>query len=149
MVVRASEGITIGDTTYKWTEPSTIDFASALGRVSYWEYYLKNGNMTGHRSSEGHDIGDGLYVWHAQNMFVQFWYYYGIPSAVLFLAVLVMLIFYSIKNILRKKEDALPGLLFLVFFGVFGLFEATWYPGQMVLLLAFFVPGFLVLSDGG
>lgn len=150
MTVKASDGITIGDTTYKWTEESTMDFASALGRVSYWEYYLKNGNMAGHLSSEGHDIaGPYIYVWHAQNMFVQLWYYYGIPSAVLFLAVLVMLVFSSIKKAVKGKEKTGPLCcqLYITFFGIFGLFEATWYPGQIVLLLAFFVPKFLADAE--
>lgn len=150
MIVKASEGITIGDTTYKWTEKSTMDFASALGRISYWEYYLKNGNMTGHMSSEGHDIaGPYIYVWHAQNMFVQFWYYYGIPSAILFLIVLCMLIFSSFKGAIKEKEGsfALSCLLYIIFFGAFGLFEATWYPGQMILLLAFFTPKYLMSAD--
>lgn len=142
--VKAAEGITIGDTTYKWTDPSTMDFASALGRVSYWEYYLKNGNISGHLSSEGHDIGQGIYVWHAQNMFVQFWYYYGIPAAVLFLITLVLLICHSIKSVVRKDVRTLVCLLYLIFFGIFGLFEATWYPGQMIFFLAFFVPKFLM-----
>lgn len=145
MIVKASDGITIGDTTYKWTEKPTMDFASALGRVSYWEYYLKNGNVMGHSSSEGHDIGMGFYVWHAQNIFVQFWYYYGIPSAILFLIVLWSLIFSSLRKVMKEKEESLVlcCLLYIIYFGVFGLFEATWYPGQMILFLAFFVPCFL------
>ena len=150
MVVEASDGITIGDTTYRWTEESVKNFASALGRVSYWKYYLKNGNMAGHMSSEGHDIaGPYIYVWHAQNMFVQLWYYYGIPSAVLFLAVLITLIYSSMKKAVRGKEKtgSLCCLLFIIYFAIFGLFEATWYPGQIVLLLAFFVPKFLTDSD--
>lgn len=143
-MVRASEGITIGDTTYSWEDSSTMDFASALGRVSYWEYYLKNGTLAGHSSLEGHDIGQGFYVWHAQNMFVQFWYYYGIPAAILFLITLLLLVRHSIKSVLGKNRSALTCLLYLIFFGIFGLFEATWYPGQMVFFLAFFVPRFLL-----
>ena len=141
--VKAAEEITIAGKSYERESQIIGDFASALGRVGYWEYYLKNGTMAGHSSSEGHDIGLGFYVWHAQNIFVQFWYYYGIPSAVLFLIVLILLIFYSLKGIIRKKEKTLISLLYLIFFGMFGLFETTWYPGQMILFLAFFVPKFL------
>lgn len=149
MIVKASDGITIGDKTYKWTEKSTEDFSSALGRISYWEYYLKNGNLMGHLSSEGHNMGSGFYVWHAQNMFVQFWYYYGIPSAILFLIVLCALILGCLKKVIKEKENSsvLCCLLYITFFGVFGLFEATWYPGQMILLLAFFVPKYLMATD--
>ncbi len=144
IVVRAADTITIVGKSYEKDSEVLQEFSSVLGRIGYWEFYLKNGNMTGHISSEGHDIGFGFYVWHAQNMFVQFWYYYGIPSAVLFLIVLIRLVLNSIKDVIHKNENAMCCLLYLVFFGLFGLFEATWYPGQMILLLAFFVPRFLI-----
>ena len=143
-IVQASDGVTVGGTTYKWEDSVTQDFSSALGRMAYWEYYLKNGSMTGHSSLEGHDIGLGFYVWHAQNMFVQLWYYYGIPSAVLFLIVLIIIVFKGMRSVIKGDEEALTSLLYLVFFGIFGLFEATWYPGQLILLLAFFVPKYLI-----
>lgn len=147
MTVQAVDTITIFGKDYEADSQVLQDFASALGRTAYWEYYLKNGNISGHLSSDGHDIGIGFYVWHAQNMFVQLWYYYGIPSAVLFLVVLMALICNSIKKTMKKIEGALLCLLYLLYFGIFGLFEATWYPGQMVLLLAFFVPKFLMTAD--
>ncbi|MGN0413290.1 MAG: 5'-nucleotidase, partial [Lachnospiraceae bacterium] len=77
---KESEGAISGN------EYSTTDraFSSARGRLYIWKYYIKNGNVRGHLSSEGHIIEDlQIYVWHTQNMFIQFWYYYGIPSAVL------------------------------------------------------------------
>ncbi len=124
----------------------TKDFSSAYGRVLVWRHYLGNGTMSGHSSTEGHyDLG--FYVWHTQNMFVQLWYYYGIPSAVLFLVILVILIFASIRKVTSGDERALLCLLYFVFFGMYGLFEATWYPGQMILLLAFFVPKFLISEE--
>lgn len=147
ITVQAADTVTIVGKSYEKDSEILQEFSSVLGRIGYWEYYLKNGNLSGHLSSEGHDIGFGFYVWHAQNMFVQFWYYYGIPSAVLFLIVLAGLIFGSIKEVIHKNENAMCCLLYLVFFGLFGLFEATWYPGQMILLLAFFVPGFLISAD--
>lgn len=122
------------------------DFSSTYGRILVWSFYLQNGNLAGHSSTEGHyDLG--FYVWHAQNMFVQFWYYYGIPSAVLFLVILLMLTITSIKKVVKNKGEELAGLLYFVFFGMYGLFEATWYPGQMILFLAFFMPVFLLKKD--
>lgn len=122
------------------------DFSSMYGRILIWKFYLQNGTMSGHSSTEGHyDLG--FQVWHAQNMFVQLWYYYGIPSAILFLIVLFMLIFISITKVIKNKGEELSGLLYFVFFGMYGLFEATWYPGQMILLLAFFMPVFLLKKD--
>lgn len=147
MTVQAADTITIVGKDYETNSQVLQDFSSALGRVAYWEYYLKNGNMAGHMSTEGHNIVDQhVYVWHAQNMFVQLWYYYGIPSAILFLIVLCMLILGSLKKAIKEKENSLVlcCLLYIIFFGVFGLFEATWYPGQMIFLLAFFVPKYLI-----
>lgn len=146
MVVQAADTAVADGKNDERDSQAFQDFASARGRIICWEYYLKNGTFIGHSSSEGHDEL-GFYIWHAQNMFVQFWYYYGIPSAVLFLVVLVTLIFISIKKVIYKDDGALLCLLYLVFFAIFGLFEATWYPGQMILLLAFLVPKFLLPAN--
>lgn len=122
----------------------TVDRSVSI-RLEFWKYYLRNGNLKGHYAAEGHNIPEleGHYVWHTQNTFVQFWYYYGIPSAVLFVIVMVMLMLISIKKILEGRGDALICILYLVFWGGYGLAESVWYPGQMILLLVFFTPKFL------
>ena len=134
-----------GDTTVMDYDQETMDkYASALGRVGIWKYYLQNGTIMGHSSAEGHNIGfDKWYVWHAQNMFVQLWYYYGIPSAFLFVIALGWGILCSIKRILTGNDNAIICLLYLVLFGTYGLFECVWYPGQMILFLALLTPKFL------
>jgi len=121
-------------------------FASTIGRVQMWKYYLEHGTMLGHLNTEGHDIGQVYYVWHAQNMFVQLWYYYGIPSAILFVIVGIGVVLCSIRKILSGNQNAIICLLYLVLFGAYGLFECVWYPGQMILFLAFFTPKFLIGS---
>lgn len=132
--------------TSEYDQKTVEKFSSSLGRLAIWEYYLQHGNLIGHSSTEGHDIGWGTwYVWHAQNMFVQLWYYYGIPSAILFVIALGGAIICSIRKIAKEKNDAaLICLLYLVLFGAYGLFECVWYPGQMILFLAFFTPKFLI-----
>lgn len=138
IVVRAAEDVAT-------TSKAEQDFASANGRIAIWKYYLQNGTIEGHSSTEGHDLGLGdWYVWHAQNMFVQLWYYYGIPSAIMFVIVGVWLAIYSIQKIVKCNDNALICLSYLVLFGAYGLFECVWYPGQMILLLAFFTPKFLI-----
>lgn len=120
------------------------NYASAIGRIYIWKYYIQNGTIMGHSSTEGHNIGvENWYVWHAQNMFVQLWYYYGIPSAILFVIALVGAIICSIRKIVKGNDAALICLLYLVLFGAYGLFECVWYPGQMILFLALFTPKFL------
>lgn len=122
-------------------------YSSARGRLHIWRYFLKNGNVFGHSSTDGHDIeGTGMYVWHTQNMFVQFWYYYGIPAAFLLIAMFFSLIVMSIKKIICNQENALICVLYTALILFYGLFEATWYPGQIILFLAFFTPKFLMIK---
>ena len=53
-------------------------------RYGFWRYFLRGGTLFGHSNEEGHTV-PGMewygYVWHTQNLFLQFWYYYGIPAA--------------------------------------------------------------------
>ena len=120
-------------------------YSSARGRLFIWRYFLKNGNVFGHSSADGHEIeGAGMYVWHTQNMFVQFWYYYGIPAALLLIAMLFSLIAVGIKKVICNQENALICVLYIALILFYGLFEATWYPGQIILFLAFFVLKFLM-----
>ena len=139
-MVYAADDIAVID----YDQKAMDKYPSALGRINIWKYYLQNGNLMGHSSTEGHMIGfDYWYVWHTQNMFVQLWYYYGIPSALLFVIVGIWAVICSIRKIIKGQDMALICLLYLVLFGTFGLFEATWYPGQIILFLAFFTPKFL------
>lgn len=135
---------TIGDKTYDTSSQEYSDYGSVLIRAAFWDYYLRNGNMEGHLTVEGHEVPGLGYVWHTQNTFIQFWYYYGIPSAALFLTVTISLVFIGMKRMVKgQQDDALICLLYLVFWGMYGLAEAVWYPGQMILFLAFFTPKFL------
>lgn len=137
--------ITVGDKTYEPGSEGYNNYASILARITFWNYYLSNGNFKGHLNTEGHQIPNYIspYVWHTQNTFVQFWYYYGIPSAILFLVTLIGIVLICLKKIFAGKTDVLVCLLYLVFWGIYGLTEAVWYPGQMILFLAFFTPKFL------
>lgn len=137
--------ITVGDKTYEPGSEGYDNYASILARAAFWNYYLSNGNLGGHLNTEGHQIPNYAdpYVWHTQNTFIQFWYYYGIPSAILFLIALIGTVVICLKKIFAGKTDVLVCLLYFVLWGAYGMAEAAWYPGQMILLLAFFTPKFL------
>lgn len=122
----------------------TVD-QSIQNRVDFWKFYIQDGNLKGHRNAEGHEQPNfpNFYVWHAQNTFVQFWYYFGVPSAILFAVVVVMLMLVSIKKILSGQDNALICLLYVIFWVMYGLAECVWYPGQMILFLVFFTSKFL------
>jgi len=146
LVVNAQEKDVTG--TKEVDFESDMAFSSARGRFFVWKYYLENGTMVGHSSKDGHIIdGAPTYIWHTQNMFVQFWYYYGIPSAIFLIIILSIIICIGIKNIFKQKSDALICVLYIILFAFYGFFEATWYPGQIVLFLAFYTPKFLFCEE--
>lgn len=143
-----AHSITIGDKTYEPGDEIYGKYSSVLIRVQFWLYYITNGNLRGHFSSEGHQITNYAgYVWHTQNIFIQFWYYYGIPSALLFFVAMLGTVLTSMKKMLKGQDNALISLLYLIFFGMFGIAEAAWYPGQTILFLAFFTPKFLQQAE--
>ena len=110
-------------------------------RLEIWKKYLSNLNMSGHTVSEGHyQITEDFHAWHAQNIFVQMLYNYGIPAGVLFV---ILMIWYGVKSIgilVKAKEPTalLPGMVFVVFMG-FGMLECVWYFGQAILILMYLV----------
>lgn len=128
---------------------SQIAVNSIQERIDIWEFYIQNGNLKGHINEDGHDhpAFSRRYIWHAQNTFVQFWYYYGIPAAIFLAAVSVLIVIISIKKIKDGQEEATICLLYYVFWMMYGLTECVWYPGQMVLLLVFFTQKFLFQKE--
>lgn len=138
-------GIHVGPWYFAFDNPETQIYSSYLGRAATWYYYLFNGKMLGHSNLDGHYTGIGTsYTWHAQNAFLQIWYYYGIPAGILFLIVSFWTFAMSVKKAWKSsgivKEAATFVMLYLALFMLFGLFEAVWYPGQMILTLAVFAP---------
>lgn len=147
--VRAAEqnpnGIYVGDKFYPYADENTLRYSSYLGRLATWHYYFTHGSILGHSNTEGHEVGIGYtYNWHAQNVFLQIWYYFGIPAGILFLVVSIGALFKSVKRAFcwdgRNGEMASFVMLFMTLFMSYGLFEAVWYPGQMIMTLAVFGP---------
>ncbi len=106
---------------------------------TYWE----NATWLGHPEEDGHYTFEesGLYIWHGQNLWIQFVYYFGYPAGIL----LALLIIFTLWKVIRKsttiKEDSfamIPLIICLTFF-LFGLMEVVWMPGQLILTLVFLV----------
>ncbi len=131
-------GLTIGDEFYSYNDQSVYANSAFLGRLAIWSYYIEEANIMGHSNTEGHDIGDGGYMWHAQNVFLQYMFYYGIPAMILLGIYLSWGLGRSLRQINSGNDQALIPLLFFAAFLVEGLFEAVWYPGQMILWMIFF-----------
>ncbi len=123
--------------------------SSARIRLEIYKLYLKNMNLTGHELEDGYyQITEDYHAWHAQNIFLQIGFYYGIIAGILFVILMVGLgirsLFIACKG--RRCEDILPLLVLLLFVG-YGMLECVWYPGQTILLLAYMVPRIIVDSE--
>lgn len=115
-------------------------------RLEIFKLYLKNMNLTGHELEEGYfQITEDYHAWHAQNVFLQVGFYYGIIAGILFVVLMAGLGIQSLRLVMKKRscEDLLPILVWLLFVG-YGMLECVWYPGQTILLLIYLVPKILI-----
>ncbi len=122
--------------------------SSARIRLEIYKLYLKNMNLTGHELEEGYfQITKDYHAWHAQNIFLQVGFYYGIVAGILFVIVIMGLGVQSLLLAWRKQrcEDLLPLLVWLLFVG-YGMLECVWYPGQTILLLIYMIPKIIIDS---
>lgn len=125
------------------------------GRLTIYKAYLEDLTLFGHGLSDGYYvIGDGpYYSWHAQNLWIQIAYTYGIPAGIL-LVVLTFVMLSVHKKTMEKIKAfyaVIPFFICVLTF-MFGIMELVWNPGQLVMFLFFFVqhPQFRteVMADG-
>lgn len=136
MLPLSDKWISIGDDVYK-----------SEARLVIFKMYLQNLNFAGHELEEGYfPITSTYHAWHAQNVFIQVAFYYGILSGILFVVLVVGLGIQAAGLVFRRHrcEDLLPLLVMLLFVG-YGMLECVWYPGQSILLLMYLIPK--ILSD--
>ncbi len=135
--------VDVSQTSYEIIEkigPEGMDEALNI-RLSIYAAYLRNLNWFGHPDAEGHyqfaDID--YFSWHAQNVWLQMAFSYGIPSGILFLILTVLLFrknFGILKNAGNVPYKIIPFFICLLFF-VYGLMELDWNVGQYPLILLF------------
>ena len=123
-------------------EPEWITDLGLRIRLSIYKAYAEDLTWYGNPTSAGYyRIGDSRYhSWHAQNLWLQIAYYFGIPSGVL-LIVLTVNLFRTHYRRAKTKENPytiIPFFLCVLFF-FFGLMEVVWNTGQLVLILFYFV----------
>ena len=119
------------------------DWTSSQIRAAIFKAYRNDLNWRGHSEKEGYYLITPEYrCWHAQNLWLQIAYYYGIPAGILLVALTIVMIYYYIsrclKGRLHKRYVVLP-LLFVILYFTFGLLEVVWNPGQLVFILIFLV----------
>lgn len=122
--------------------------ASLNIRLSIYKAYIQDLNLLGHTQSEGmYQFSDlDYHAWHAQNLWLEVAYRYGIPAGILFVIMTVCLLVYHLRRMKQSPDlprAVIPLLVCLVFFG-YGTMELVWNVGQYILVLFFIVqhPGF-------
>lgn len=123
--------------------PGDDTWSSGRIRIEIWKKYLQNLKIRGHKQREGYfQITPSYHAWHAQNLWIQCLYYFGVPAGVLWLILSIALPCADIKRYLKKKECRKYGLVPIVFtilFLGFGTLEVVWNPGQLILCLVYLV----------
>ncbi|MBQ2803626.1 MAG: O-antigen ligase family protein [Lachnospiraceae bacterium] len=115
-------------------------------RLEIYKRYLNHLNLTGHTLTEGYfPITEDYHAWHAQNVFIQILFYYGVPAGVCFIVLMAALGIGAVKRIWQKRdrEDILVLFAWLLFVG-YGMLESVWYLGQCVLFLMYITPKILI-----
>lgn len=124
-------------------EPEWLPDLSLRMRLTIYKAYWDDLTWHGNSNTRGYyQLGDiGYHSWHAQNLWLQIAYYYGIPAGV-FLSVLTVLLFvYSYRKMITYKKNPysiIPFFMCLMYFG-FGTMEVVWSLGQLSIFLIFFV----------
>ena len=112
-------------------------------RLTITKSYLSDLRFLGHKQTEGHFHvkGTDYTIWHAQNIWLQMAYYYGIPAGILF----IVLTYFLLRRgaiLLQSGENRefciIPLFVTIVFF-LFGSMEIVWLNGQFALFLIYFV----------
>ncbi len=133
-------GMTVTDEGILHTGNVSLD-----SRQLIYKIYLSDANLLGHSLDDSQfRIGDVFYVWHAQNAVIQVIFLYGIPAGILYTLIGWLLGIKSIRRLAdSRRNEAIVFLLFMTGRFLYGLTEVTWYPGQMILFLLFFLPKFI------
>lgn len=118
-------------------------------RLAIYKAYLRDLTFVGNPPTAGYYeiAGEGYHSWHAQNVWLQIAYTFGIPAGILFVVLTVILLRCHYAGMKRSTEWSyamIPLFISIVFF-TYGTMELVWNVGQAVLFLFFFVqhPGFL------
>ena len=118
-----------------------VNFSESGGiRLKVYKWYIHHLNVRGHRLDEetGVYISKTYTAPHAHNLFLQYAYWFGIPTAIVFI-VLLVLCFVRFIGLIRDNQLSLAcfmGLNILAFV-VFGMFEVDWGVGNLSLSMLF------------
>lgn len=111
-------------------------------RLTIYKAYWDDLTWVGNKKGTGfYQITEEYHSWHAQNLWLQIAYFYGIPAGILLVILTGMLFVYNYKKMMKNRENPyaiIPFFLCVIYF-CFGLMEVVWNTGQLILFLMFFV----------
>ncbi|MCM1568132.1 MAG: O-antigen ligase family protein [Roseburia sp.] len=122
--------------------PWTQDESTRI-RLTIYKTYLRDMKWFGNGPGSGYyKIGDtGYQSWHAQNLWIQMGYTFGIPAGILSIALTLAILISQIRKIrgnIGGPYRVLPIFVCAIFF-LFGLTEIVWNLGQIIMFLMYFV----------
>lgn len=121
-----------------WTDDQGIEI-----RLGIYKAYLEDMTWYGNTPDKGfYKLGNsGYQSWHAQNVWIQIGYYFGIPAGILLVVLTIVMLWHHGKGLKKGKENpyAIIPFFICVLFTVYGVTEVVWYPGQLIMFLIFFV----------
>jgi len=113
-------------------------------RLTIVATYLRDLNLLGHNQNEGHYIiadQEFAMIWHAQNLWLQILYSYGIPTGILFIIATIYILVMTYRRMQQEKENPYQIFSFFVCitFFLYGTMEMVWNVGQLIFFMFFFV----------
>ncbi len=121
-----------------WTEDQGLVYRFTIYKA-YWDDLTFVGNPQG---SGMYLLGEGgFHSWHAQNLWLQIAYSFGIPAGVVFVVLSMVMLGSNYKVLNKNQENEYSIIPFFIgcIFLLFGTMEVVWNPGQLIMFLLFFV----------
>lgn len=121
-----------------WTDDQGIKI-----RLAIYKAYLEDMTWYGNTPDKGFYKIEGTeyHSWHAQNVWLQTAYYFGIPAGILLIVITVVMLWRHGKRMFVDKLNpyAIVPFFVCIVFVSYGIAEVVWNPGQLILFLIFFV----------
>lgn len=122
--------------------PENMDLG-LRSRLAIYKAYFEDLTWIGNPPTAGFYQLEGYtyHSWHAQNVWLQVAYSFGVPAGILFVVMTFILLWHHFKGMIKNKNwpYAMIPLFICVAFFTYGIMEVVWNVGQLVLFLFFFV----------
>ena len=123
-------------------------------RINIFLVLLHNLNLTGHMDDEmSIDIisdvpgAETFRLNNAQNFILHYLYSYGILVGALFLIMIIVEEAALIRSARKQQTEGIAFIMFSFVYLIMGLMEVVWIPGQLVLILLFVAPFFILSKN--